>query len=44
MINAKFSNLEVGWGLGKGKDGFRVGMDAARKAMDSIQRHPLSAL
>ena len=44
MINAKFSNLEVGWGLGKGKDGFRVGMDAARKAMDSIQRHPLSAV
>jgi hypothetical protein len=36
------TNLEVGYGMAKGKDAFEVGKIAARQALEAIKEHPLS--
>ena len=36
------TNLEVGYGMAKGKDALAVGKKAARQALEAIKEHPLS--
>ena len=36
------TNLEVGYGMAKGKDASAVGKKAARQALEAIKEHPLS--
>jgi len=36
------TNLEVGYGMAKGKDALEVGKKAARQALEAIKEHPLS--
>ena len=36
------TNLEVGYGMAKGKDALAVGKKAARQALETIKEHPLS--
>lgn len=36
------TNLEVGYGMAKGKDAEAVGREAARQALEGIEEHPLS--
>ncbi len=36
------TNLEVGYGMAKGKDAEVVGREAARQALTAIKEHPLS--